>query len=317
MWMQDIVNVGECSISACHHTFHQHCISDHIEEQKYHMEQFNQRQKNQRSKGGKTTKVTRAARSKKNNFYTSCPVCYQPLTLTVVRGASKSSAKSATKRASLKPNEVGEQEQCVICCTNRRNALLLDCGHMFTCSECFDTMHAETTRSKWACPICRQKVRKVVTVGATGANEARCPADAAATAQSGKLGRKTILQNIKVDEFASSTKIEALAAELQRIKKSPDKGRHKSIVSACGLCRRLGWPKTFNRTTMFVVMQVFSQYNRMIDLCEFRLKQLGLQTVKLMGYMPMKERRSVLHAFKSRPDVDVILMSLKVRRADG
>lgn len=49
----------------------------------------------------------------------------------------------------------------------------------------------------------------------------------------------------------------------------------------------------------------------MIDLCEFRLKQLGLQTVKLMGYMPMKERRSVLHAFKSRHDIDVILMSLK------
>lgn len=63
--------------------------------------------------------------------------------------------------------------------------------------------------------------------------------------------------------------------------------------------------------------QVFSQYNRMIDLCEFRLKTLGLQTVKLMGYMPMKERRSVLHAFKTRSDIDVILMSLKVRGGSG
>ena len=51
----------------------------------------------------------------------------------------------------------------------------------------------------------------------------------------------------------------------------------------------------------------------MLDLCDFRLKQLGLQTVKLMGYMPMKERRSVLEAFKTRPEIDVILMSLKVR----
>ena len=55
----------------------------------------------------------------------------------------------------------------------------------------------------------------------------------------------------------------------------------------------------------------------MIDLCEFRLAQLGIKTVKLMGYMPMKERRSVLHAFKTRKDIDVILMSLKVGEGYG
>jgi SNF2 family DNA or RNA helicase len=173
----------------------------------------------------------------------------------------------------------------VICFSRRRNALLLDCGHMFTCGECFSRMQQGIPKAKWTCPICRQKVRKVVTVGKGGA-----PSDAMATtskrATGGKLGRSSILQNIKVEQFASSTKIEALATELKRIRRQRDPAKRKSIV--------------------------FSQYNRMIDLCEFRLKQLGLHTVKLMGYMPMKERRSVLHAFKTRPEIDVILMSLKV-----
>ena len=33
--------------------------------------------------------------------------------------------------------------------------------------------------------------------------------------------------------------------------------------------------------------------------------------VKLMGYMPMRERRAVLQAFKTEPAVKVIIMSLK------
>lgn len=44
------------------------------------------------------------------------------------------------------------------------------------------------------------------------------------------LGRQTILQKIKVDQFASSTKIEALATELKRIRSSDDAATKKSIV---------------------------------------------------------------------------------------
>ena len=37
----------------------------------------------------------------------------------------------------------------------------------------------------------------------------------------------------------------------------------------------------------------------------------GVSVVKLMGYMPLKERQSVLARFKTDPNVSVILMSLK------
>ena len=49
----------------------------------------------------------------------------------------------------------------------------------------------------------------------------------------------------------------------------------------------------------------------MIDLVEWRLKSESVETVKLMGYMPIAQRRSVLQAFKTDPNIQVILMSLK------
>merc|ERR1712159_888017 len=49
----------------------------------------------------------------------------------------------------------------------------------------------------------------------------------------------------------------------------------------------------------------------MIHLCEWRLKTEGMKTVKLLGSMPMAEKRSVLRVFKTDPTVTVILMSLK------
>lgn len=173
---QDIVSVGECSVSACHHTFHQHCISDHIKEQKYHVEQFNERLKEKRKQelaaskkqssskaSSRTTKRKKqpAASSKATaepaNFYTSCPVCYQPLTLTTVRGAA-TTQKPDKKTKSADGAGVAEEELCVVCCEKRRDALLLDCGHMFTCNDCFNTMQKDTPKTKWTCPICRQKV---------------------------------------------------------------------------------------------------------------------------------------------------------------
>merc|ERR1719263_2162270 len=50
----------------------------------------------------------------------------------------------------------------------------------------------------------------------------------------------------------------------------------------------------------------------MLDLVEWRLKkQSEVQTVKLIGSMPLQERRNVLAKFKASPDVKCILLSLK------
>lgn len=194
-------------MSACHHTFHQHCIAEYLDEQKYHMEQFRKRQKDkakvQKSKAdssrkrkqGKGSKKKHVSKEGKDLFYTSCPVCYQPLTLTTVRGATQTQKASEIDKHS----DLNDEDHCVICCERKRNALLLDCGHMFTCTDCFTEMHKDVGKSKWLCPICRGRVRKVVAVseGSNGIDNVALQGNKVSGDEinrAANLGRETILQ---------------------------------------------------------------------------------------------------------------------------
>jgi DNA repair protein RAD16 len=91
------------------------------------------------------------------------------------------------------------------------------------------------------------------------------------------------MQKIDTSNFSSSTKVEA-ALKVVKDMLHTDK-THKAIV--------------------------FSQYTRMLDIVEWRFVTSGIRVVKLMGYMPLKERQSVLNRFRTDPNVPVILMSLK------
>ncbi|XP_031632635.1 uncharacterized protein LOC116346619 [Contarinia nasturtii] len=57
------------------------------------------------------------------------------------------------------PQEVEEEdEDCILCCENKKKALLLPCKHMETCITCwFEWENAQTEASK--CPICRREGR--------------------------------------------------------------------------------------------------------------------------------------------------------------
>ena len=98
-----------------------------------------------------------------------------------------------------------------------------------------------------------------------------------------KIGRGNFLHGIDMDEFVSSSKLDALVSALQAVrKKSPD---HKSII--------------------------FSQYTNFLDIVEWRLKQLNFYPVKLVGSLAASQRNAMLHAFKVNPAVDVMLLSLR------
>ena len=92
------------------------------------------------------------------------------------------------------------------------------------------------------------------------------------------LGKKSIVQQLKMNDFQTSTKVEAVLRHIQS-------GAEKSII--------------------------FSQYNRMIDIVEWRLKNAGVNVVKLVGNMSLQQRSAVLQAFKTDAEVRVILMSLR------
>lgn len=102
------------------------------------------------------------------------------------------------------------------------------------------------------------------------------------------LGRRNILQKISLENFESSTKVDAVVVEVQKMRKLPVKtgdGPHKAII--------------------------FSQYSDMIDLVEWKLRSSGIQPVRLVGSMSVKERQAALTAFRENDEVIVILMSLK------
>lgn len=46
-----------------------------------------------------------------------------------------------------------ESSTCVVCLTNPRELVLLDCGHVCLCTECFEQMNSNN------CPICRTRYR--------------------------------------------------------------------------------------------------------------------------------------------------------------
>ena len=187
---------------------------------------------------------------------------------------------------------------CVVCMDKPRDALIMPCGHMYTCMACISQLQQR------ACPICRVPIQTVAratqppsllpmalgraddvggqdrfavqsetptstrTVRGAGASVQTPSVACTPTPRAPVVGRKTILQKVNVERFASSTKIDALVREITAmIAAGPD---GKAIV--------------------------FSQYTQMIDLVEWRLKSEGIRAVKLVGSMPMAARRTVLQA---------------------
>lgn len=226
----------------------------------------------------------------------SCPVCYQPLTLTLdIRGADDSDdsddgepeqATTTTVRkrkasasiaaiAQVASQDVAgvapstrepKQAECRACYERPRDACYLPCGHIVFCMECTGKLQSKT------CPLCRKTITRVVKAKEDKPGGAGSPTPGAVT-----VGRSTILQRLNMAEWQSSSKVEAVAKAV------------KSMVEG-------------DETDKAIC---FSQYRTMLDLVEWRLKQAGVRVCKLMGDMPLAERRSVLANFKSDPDIKV------------
>lgn len=161
---------------------------------------------------------------------------------------------------------------CRACYDAPKDALYLPCGHMVLCLKCTGKLE------KKICPLCRAKIEKVQKVTSAAGRDTVDNDQASAMA----LGRGTILQKLNMSKWQSSSKIEAVA---------------NAVMAMCKKCQD-------------AKAIIFSQYRNMIDLVEWRLNR-EMKVVKLMGFMPLGERRAVLKAFKTDPNIKVILMSLK------
>ncbi|CAE7206400.1 rhp16 [Symbiodinium sp. CCMP2592] len=95
--------------------------------------------------------------------------------------------------------------------------------------------------------------------------------------------RKGIMQKIKTADFQSSTKIEALLQEIQKMQAADPSS--KALV--------------------------FSQFTRFLELIEWRLKREGISAATVLGSMPIVSRNNIIVSFQTEPSLKVLLISLK------
>jgi DNA repair protein RAD16 len=94
---------------------------------------------------------------------------------------------------------------------------------------------------------------------------------------------KRFLDRIDLVKFQSSTKIEAVMEEYQR------------MIDA-------------NKDSKCIV---FSQFGRFLELIEYRMRRGGVAAVRLSGTMSLQQKADMIKAFQTDPDVKVLLLSLK------
>mmetsp|Transcript_4228 Transcript_4228/g.17131 ORF Transcript_4228/g.17131 Transcript_4228/m.17131 type:complete len:244 (+) Transcript_4228:2214-2945(+) len=150
--------------------------------------------------------------------------------------------------------------------------MLHDCGHVCVCRSCVAALRTSAS--------------------AAGDKLFKCPlcrepvkrvAEIDNASGGSRVGRASILQRVDLAKFPTSTKVEAVVAAV-------------------------GKAKTDDPTAKAII---FSQYRTMLDVVEWRLRLSGVRVVKLMGDMPLAERKSVLERFKTDASVAAILLSLK------
>lgn len=75
-----------------------------------------------------------------------------------VDGKEAANGPSCTDGKSTDYDEEDEKRLCVVCQENPANAVIMDCGHLYTCTECTQKLNPRI------CPICRCQIKKVIRV---------------------------------------------------------------------------------------------------------------------------------------------------------
>eukprot|EP00268_Persea_americana_P016783 TRINITY_DN17990_c2_g1_i1.p1 TRINITY_DN17990_c2_g1~~TRINITY_DN17990_c2_g1_i1.p1 ORF type:complete len:944 (+),score=189.89 TRINITY_DN17990_c2_g1_i1:195-2834(+) len=162
-------------------------------------------------------------------------------------------------------------EDCGICHDPAEDAVVTSCEHVF-CKACLDDYSAALEMV--TCPSCS----KPLTVDFTTVKNA---ADQSTTIKGFK--RSSILNRINLDDFQTSTKIEALREEI------------RFMIERDGSAKAI----------------VFSQFTSFLDLIKYSLQKSGLQCVQLVGSMSVGARGDAIKKFTDDPDCKIFLMSLK------
>ncbi|KAM6572636.1 DNA repair protein RAD16 isoform X1 [Cannabis sativa] len=166
-----------------------------------------------------------------------------------------------------------EERVCGICHEPAENHVVTSCEHAF-CKACLIDYAASL--GQVSCPSCSKLLTVDLTSNADNGNH---------TSKTTIKGFRasSILNRVQLDNFQTSTKIEALREEIRfMIEKD---GSAKGIV--------------------------FSQFTSFLDLINYSLEKSGIKCVQLNGSMTMVARNVAIKKFIEDPECKIFLMSLK------
>ncbi|CAN7134704.1 unnamed protein product [Brassica rapa subsp. narinosa] len=181
-------------------------------------------------------------------------------------------SSSGGANANLNDENKKEQE-CGLCHEPAEDNVVTSCEHVF-CKACLIDFAASL--GEVSCPTCSTLVTMDWTTKADIEQQANKTTIKGFRASS-------ILNRIKLDDFQTSTKIEALREEI-RLMVERD-GSAKAIV--------------------------FSQFTSFLDLINYTLGKCGVGCTQLVGSMSMAARDVAINKFREDPNCKVFLMSLK------
>ncbi|KAH7108156.1 SNF2 family N-terminal domain-containing protein [Auriculariales sp. MPI-PUGE-AT-0066] len=167
-------------------------------------------------------------------------------------------------------SSVDEGTVCRLCNDIAEDAIQSKCRHIFD-RECIKQYLNTSVEQTPACPVCHLALSIDLEAPALELEESSVKA------------RQGILGRLDVDNWRSSSKIEALLEELTNLRRQD--ATTKSIV--------------------------FSQFVNFLDLIAFRLQRAGFNICRLEGTMSPQARDATIKHFMNNVEVTVFLVSLK------
>ncbi|KAJ7948142.1 putative DNA repair helicase rad5,16 [Quillaja saponaria] len=182
-------------------------------------------------------------------------------------------SQTAALRSANMVNSDNGEKICGLCHDPVEDPVITSCEHIF-CKACLIDYSASLGRV--SCPSCS----KLLTVDLTSNKEA---GDQAVKTTIMGFRSSSILNRIHLEDFQTSTKIEALREEI------------RFMVERDGSAKAI----------------VFSQFTSFLDLINYSLHKSGISCVQLVGSMSLTARDTAIKKFTDDPDCKIFLMSLK------
>ncbi|XVF42936.1 hypothetical protein PTKIN_Ptkin02bG0000800 [Pterospermum kingtungense] len=184
------------------------------------------------------------------------------------------SSTAAQRAGSMVNSDKNNDEQvCAICHEPAEDPVVTACAHVF-CKACLIDFSASL--GQVSCPSCS----KLLTVDLTTNTDAG--GQSSRTTMKG-FKSSSIVNRIQLNDFQTSTKIEALREEI------------RFMVERDGSAKGI----------------VFSQFTSFLDLINYSLHKSSINCVQLVGSMSMAARDAAIKRFTEDPDCKIFLMSLK------